>query len=563
MKKKAVPVLLAVLILIVILGLIAVVSRVVERYIPSNEWMDSSEYFGIQQEGQMALILQDQLLEQKGLLADGVPYLNMDVVSEYLNDRFYWDSGQELVIYTTPDSVIKAYAGAQEYMVADSTQTADYVPVRVQDGTAYIAAEFVKQYTAMDYEVFQDPDRIVITYRYGEVTRADAKRTTQVRELGGIKSPILTEVSGGEQVTVLMQMDDWSEVVTADGYIGYVQNSSLGETYTETLTTDFVEPVYTSIHRDYKINMVWHQVTSQEANDNLFQDIAEMEGVNVISPTWFSITDNDGNISSLADSAYVEAAHGQGLEVWGLVDNFSTEIDTAAVLNNTASRERLAEQLVNAALEYNLEGINVDFELIPEDAADGYIQFLREISIRCRANSLVLSVDNPVPMEFNAHYNLNAQGEVVDYVIIMGYDEHYVGSEPGSVASISFVTDGVTKALEEGVPAEKTILAVPFYTRLWQTDTSGNVTSEAYGMDAAQAVVNDNGAVASWNEETAQDYAEFTGADGSFFQIWLENEASLEEKLKLVQQYELGGAAAWKLGFERASVWAIMEEYTS
>ena len=467
------------------------------------------------------------------------------------------------MIYTTPDSVIKAYAGAQEYTVADSTQTADYVPVRVQDGTAYIAAEFVKQYTAMDYEVFQDPDRIVITYRYGEVTRADAKRTTQVRELGGIKSPILTEVSGGEQVTVLMQMDDWSEVVTADGYIGYVQNSSLGETYTETLTTDFVEPVYTSIHRDYKINMVWHQVTSQEANDNLLQDIAEMEGVNVISPTWFSITDNDGNISSLADSAYVEAAHGQGLEVWGLVDNFSTEIDTAAVLNNTASRERLAEQLVNAALEYNLEGINVDFELIPEDAADGYIQFLREISIRCRANSLVLSVDNPVPMEFNAHYNLNAQGEVVDYVIIMGYDEHYVGSEPGSVASISFVTDGVTKALEEGVPAEKTILAVPFYTRLWQTDTSGNVTSEAYGMDAAQAVVNDNGAVASWNEETAQDYAEFTGADGSFFQIWLENEASLEEKLKLVQQYELGGAAAWKLGFERASVWAIMEEYTS
>ena len=117
--------------------------------------------------------------------------------------------------------------------------------------------------------------------------------------------------------------------------------------------------------------------------------------------------------------------------------------------------------------------------------------------------------------------------------------------------------------MEEGVPAEKTILAVPFYTRLWQTDTSGNVTSEAYGMDAAQAVVNDNGAVASWNEETAQDYAEFTGADGSFFQIWLENEASLEEKLKLVQQYELGGAAAWKLGFERASVWAIMEEYTS
>ncbi|MDO5423404.1 MAG: glycosyl hydrolase family 18 protein [Eubacteriales bacterium] len=563
MKKKTLSVIAAVLLLILIVGAIGIISRLVEKYTPTDERVELSEYFGVSAENEMALVLQDQILEEKGILEDGIAYLNYEVVKEYLNTRFYWDANESLMVYTTPTDVIEIAAGEQEYSVSGDRTETSYVIVKVNGGQAYIAADFVQQYTALDYEIYQEPARVVLTYQYGDVTRAELKKKSVVRTLGGIKSPIVTDVAKGDKVTVLEQMEDWTKVVTQDGCIGYIQNKRLGTLYTETLTTDFVEPEYTSIQKDYKINMVWHQVTSQESNYNLLQDIADVKGVNTISPTWFSIISNDGDISSLANPDYVTTAHGQNMEVWALVDNFSTEIDTTTVLSNTSSRKTLINQLVASAIRYDIDGINVDFEAIPEEAGDAYIQFLRELSVKCRKNGLVLSVDDPVPMDFNTHYHRDEQAEVVDYVIIMGYDEHYVGSDAGSVASLPFATAGVQNTLAAGVPAEKIVLGIPFYTRLWQTDSEGNVISNAYGMDTAEYLVSENGATATWDETTGQDYAEFTDGEGYFCQIWLENEASLEEKVKLVQEYGLGGVSAWKLGFERASVWDVLLKYVS
>ena len=214
--------------------------------------------------------------------------------------------------------------------------------------------------------------------------------------------------------------------------------------------------------------------------------------VNVISPTWFSVSDNDGNVSSLASGEYVMQAHEKGLKVWGLVDNFSENMSTTTVLSNTAARQNLENQLVTYALKAGLDGINVDFESLSEDVGIHFLQFLRELSIQCHENNLVLSVDNPVPEDFTSHYDRAEQGKVVDYVIIMGYDEHYVGSDAGSVASLPWVEQGVKDTLAE-VPAKRTILAIPFYTRLWKTTDGGAVTSEAIGMDQAQQAISDNG----------------------------------------------------------------------
>lgn len=313
----------------------------------------------------------------------------------------------------------------------------------------------------------------------------------------------------------------------------------------------------------HKINLVWHQVTSMEANDSLLNDIAGAKGVNVISPTWFSVINNQGEISSLASETYVENAHAQGLEVWALVDNFNEAVDTTALLKSTASREKLANQLVAAAVQYSLDGINIDFEALPEEAGDGYIQFIREISVKCRKNGIVLSVDDPVPMPFTAHYDRAEQGIVADYVIIMGYDEHYAGSEEaGSVASLSFEKQGIEDTLKE-VPAEKIISAVPFYTRLWYTDAQGKVSSEAIGMSRAEEWLSTYGVSSNWSQETSQDYAELTDEQGGKYQIWLENEKSLEEKAKLVKEYGLGGIAAWKLGLEKPSIWDVIYKYVS
>ncbi|MCR1841955.1 glycosyl hydrolase family 18 protein [Murimonas intestini] len=561
MKKKLVPILAAV-ILIVIVAAIGIITSIVEKYTPTDEKMAPNDYFGVASDEQAALILQNQLVEDKGLIKDGVVYLGYNVVKNYLNRRFYWDSGANLMVYTTPTDIINIPAGGKNYTVSGNSNTETYEIIKVSGTDVYIAADFVQKYTNMEYELIPDPNHVLITYQWGDVTRADMKKADSVRYQGGIKSPILTSVAKGDTVTVLETMEDWTKVLTSDGYIGYVRNKKLGEARTETTSRAFEEPVYTSAKKDYKINMVWHQITNDESNYNLLYDLQDTKGLNTISPTWFSIASNDGDVASFVNSSYVDTAHAQNLEVWALVDNFNEEVSTATVLGSTASREKLSNQLIASAIQYNLDGINVDFEALTEDSEEGYIQFIRELSVKCRKNGLVLSVDVPVPQPYNNFYSMKELGTIVDYVIIMGYDEHYNGSDPGSVASLPFVRAGVEAALKD-VPSEKTINAVPFYTRIWTITPEGEVSSQAVGMDTADQALADNAAEANWSTDTSQDYGEYQDADGNTCKIWLENEKSIEEKAKLVKEFNLGGIAAWKLGFERSDVWDILLKYAS
>ena len=289
----------------------------------------------------------------------------------------------------------------------------------------------------------------------------------------------------GTELRLLEELEDWDQVATDDGYIGYVEKKKVGKVEETTFERNFQGEEYTYITMDDPVNMVWHQVTSTDANAYLEDAIANMTGVNVISPTWFCLTDTAGNISNIASADYVAKAHEKGLKVWGLIDNFTQDVSTMETLSNTASRQNLITQLIQAAVNVGLDGINVDFESLSEDVGIHFLEFLRELSIECHKNNLVLSVDNPVPEDFTSHYDRAEQGRVVDYVIIMGYDEHYSGSDAGSVASLPWVEQGIQDTLEE-VPADRVINAVPFYTRLWKT-TGGAVTSEAIGMDAGSA----------------------------------------------------------------------------
>ena len=303
--------------------------------------------------------------------------------------------------------------------------------------------------------------------------------------------------------------------------------------------------------------MVWHQVTSTDANAYFADATANMTGVNVISPTWFYLTDTSGNIASIASADYVSQANEKGLQVWGLIDNFTQEVSTTETLSSTAARQNIISQLIQAAQDVGMDGINVDFESLSEDVGTHFLEFLRELSIQCHENNLVLSVDNPVPEDFTSHYDRAEQGKVVDYVIIMGYDEHYVGSDTGSVASLPWVEQGVKDTLAD-VPAKRTILAIPFYTRLWKT-TGGALTSEAIGMDEAQNVLTENGVEAVWDGSVSQNYATFE-KDNSTYQIWPEDAQSIAEKVKLIPKYNLAGGAQWKLGFENSSIWQTISD---
>lgn len=563
MKKKAKPV-LAIGVLVIVIVMIGLLTSLVRKYTPSAEVMDSKEFFGLQSEEEVALILNHEILEYKGQIEDDICYVDFEAVKKCLNDKFFWDEEANLMLYTTPLDIIEIPAQSREYTADGKTNSMEYEIVKLDGNKTYLALDFVKKYTALEYEFFTEPNRIVMNTQWGDVTVASIRKKAKVRTLGGIKSPILREVQKNEVVTILEQMEDWTGIMTQDGYIGYIQNKRLTEERTETLTTDFEAPEYSSITRDHGINLVWHQITSMDSNYSIIYDIANVKGVNVISPTWYSITANDGSISSLALSDYVDTAHQNDMEVWGLVDNFSENIDFTKVMKSTASRTKVENQLIASAIEYGLDGINIDFEAIPEEAVDGFIQFMREISVKCRKNNLVLSVDVPPPT-YTQYYNRAALGEVCDYVIVMGYDEHYYGSEEaGSVASFSYEKDGLVDTMQE-VPANKIISGIPFYTRLWNTKTNEDgttsVTSEVMGMSEAEQMLSNNDVEAAWDDETHQNYAEFNGDDGSLYQIWLEDKYSIEDKLAMVKDFGLPGVAFWKLGFEDNAIWDTIIKY--
>lgn len=564
-NRQIIPVLIAVLLIILVGGFL--LGRMLwEKYSPSKERADGMEYFNLTDSQEMAVIFDTELLEDKGRFQDGHVYLNVETVYQYLDSRYYWDEKENQYLYALPTELVSVEVGSSEYTVSKAKQSEDYVILRADGSDAYVALDFLKKYTNFTYEYWEEPNRVHIVSDFGSKDVVTAQKKSQVRYKPGIKSPILTDVEKGATMYVLEEpeeIDEWTRVLTKDGYIGYVRDKQVSVISQEELEApEFDAPEYTSIPRDYKINLAWHQVTNADANDQLLSRIADVKGLNTISPTWFSIKDTDGNISSIASQNYVNYAHQHGLEVWGLVDNFTDGVSTYETLSKTSSRQRLVNQLTAAAIQYGLDGINVDFEMITEDCGRAFIQFVRELSIMCRINGIVLSVDNYVPTASSSQYHRAEQGVFADYVIIMGYDEHYAGSEEaGSVASYGFVEQGIQKTLEE-VPKEKVVNAIPFYTRFWKTDGDGNVSSEALGMDSADTKARNNEIEPTWDETTRQYYIELE-YEGSIYQMWMEEERSIEEKMKLIKDYDLAGVAAWRLGYERPGIWDVILKYVN
>lgn len=575
MRKKVMTVIVAV-IFIVVVGLIAVCTALVQRYTPTKDRADLQAYYGLTDAQDMAIILNNQMTGQVCRYIDGHAYLSYEFVHDRLNQRFYWDSNENILRYTTPSDVISVNAGSSEYTVTKEANRENYTIVRVDGEDVYLAVDFVQKYTNLEFTLHENPNRLILTSEWGDILTASVKKNTAIREKGGIKSEIVADVLKQDTVTVIEQLDEWSRVCTKDGMIGYTQNKNLSDTQTQTTSRPFEEPVFNHLLRDKKINMAWHQVTSQEGNGQIANVLGQTKGVNVVSPTWFYLNDNNGNIKSLASSSYVSYCHQNGVEVWALFSNLENpDVDTTAVLTHTSTRDYLTNQIIAAAIEYDLDGINLDFESLSGEVGDAYIQFIRELSIKCENNGIVLSVDNYVPSDYTAFYNRAEQAVFADYVIVMAYDEHYSGSSEGSVASIGFVTDGVRNTLKE-VPAEQVILGMPFYTRVWECVPKGDdvpevevasedyvpytVNSSAVSMSEAENRVSVNGAEKRWSEEDGQYYAEYENG-GNTYKIWMEDEASMELRLQLLKGESLAGGAFWKLGLEKSAIWDLIIKY--
>jgi spore germination protein YaaH len=517
---------------------------------------------------EVAIILQDEIISEKARYWDDTYYFDLATVHKYFNSRFYVDEREGLLLYSLPEDTIRTEIESRNISSKDGEKSRPYKVARYEGETLYIAVDFVREYTNFFYEGFKNPGRMQVYTEWGDIQVAKINRDTAVRYRGGVKSEILTESVDGERMIVLEQMETWAKVKTVDGFIGYVENRRLGEIYTERQVpvTDYEEPEVKSQVRDFKISMGWHYIGGPAGNDTFHEATRNVQGMNVISPTWFMLTDSEGNFSNFASKSYVSAAHDMGLEVWALIENIThfADVNMYEILSATSKRAYLIDSLIEVALEYNLDGINIDFEelhhWINQDIGSHFAQFIRELSIPCREHGLVLSVDNYVPYSFNDFYNRGEQGIFADYVVIMGYDEHFAGSDTaGSVASINYVENGIRRTVEQ-VPAHKIINGVPFYTRIWETE-GASVTSQAVGMRLAWEWVANRNLTPVWDEETCQYYTEYIDSDGGRHQVWLEDTESLRVRLNVMDNYGVGGVAFWQLGQETPDVWEVVLEY--
>ena len=556
-KKKAAPV-LVVLILIVLVGAAGIVSFLINRYKPGTEYMAGNEYFNLTDENSVALIQNGELLEEQAVLIGGEPYAAYTYVESQLNSCFYWDEETKGILLTTSGGVQTLLPGDAAVAKTPGGQPAVQ---QESDGKVYISLDVVKEYTDLDYAYYSDPNRVVIRNEWDGVEQATVQSdTAQVRQKGGIKSLILADVQKGDTLLYLENLDNWCKVMTADGYTGDIQTEDISEPEAIEARTAKKDS-YERITRDHKINLVWHQSTSTESNDAMAEMTAEMTGVNVISPTWFSVTDETGTISSLASADYVKLAHDAGREVWGLIDNFNEAFDETTDLAYASVRSRIIEQLLAEAASCGMDGINVDFENLKEAGIPHYLQFLRELTSAAHAQNLVVSVDTPVPQAYTMYYQRGEQARFVDYMIVMAYDEHFAGSEEaGSVSSLPFVQQAVEE-MTRVMPADQVICGIPFYTRVW-TEKFGQsaITSEVLGMDGAKNYAKENQMTETWDASLGQNVATVETSDARYT-IWMEDEQSMEEKLKVIQSADLAGVAEWKLGFECADVWSLISEY--
>lgn len=574
-KRRKVQSVILIAVVVIVIVLVLVIGKLIDKYTPSKERADLMEYYGLTEESAAAVIVDHEIVPQQAVIRDDRVYLDYEVVKELFNGRFYWDGNENILLYTTPSDVVSAEISSKDYYVTKEKHTEEYVIVYADGNTAYIAVDYVKKFTDMEYEFCKAPNRVVVKTDWADDMVVSVKKDTQIRYRGGIKSPILADTFRGDTLTLLESGENWSRVATVDGMIGYIQNKRLGEAETRSYEHTFEKEEFSHILKDGKVNMAWHQVTLPEANDKVADVIAGTKGLNVISPTWFYLDDNDGGLANLASADYVKYCHDQGIEVWPLVSNLENEeADSTEVLTHTSKRTNMVNQLIAAAIQYDFDGINVDFEALQTEAGEGYVQFIRELSLKCENNGIILSVDNYVPTEYTAFYNRSEQANFADYVIIMGYDEHYAGSDEGSVASIGFVEQGIADTLKE-VPAEQVILGAPFFTRIWEETPKEDsqdveaaaedyvpyeLTSQAAGMEESWNMVSVNGAEAVWSEEDGQYYAEYVN-EGNTYKVWLENAESMELRLQAAKENGIAGMSFWKLGLEDPDIWNTIVKY--
>jgi spore germination protein YaaH len=508
-------------------------------------------------EGSKVLVIEDKVFEHNAYISQGEHLLvSYNIIKSEIDPFILWDDKEQKVTLTTANKTVRLKTDSLTALVNSRPVTLEF-PVTIRDGIPYLPVDFVSD--MLGIRITKPlPNVVILDFLNKKREVGKILKASHLKISPSWLSPVRGKVGPGAEVNVYGKNQDWMLVRTREGVFGYVSQNNL-EVTRMTYTEPKPEPKPSSSLRG-KINLVWDYVHTTSDGSRL----PDIKALDVISPTWFSVTDENGIITNKADIRYVERAHEKGYQVWALINNnFDPEI-TSKFLNSTSARENIIAQLLLYADLYELDGINVDFENVYLKDRDMLTQLVREITPVLREQGLVVSMDVTIKStnpNWSMCYDRKALGEIVDYLALMAYDEHWATSPiSGPVASINWVERGIKTLLDE-VPPEKVLLGLPFYTREWEEtpkDLGGvSVKSKALSMAAVKQKIQETGAKITWDQSSGTNFLVYRKGNTTY-KIWVEDASSIDLKTDLVQKYNLAGTAAWRLGYEQPEIWDVL-----
>ena len=492
-------------------------------------------------------------------------YLPFTFLKEKIDSGIMYDEETNSIIFTTKDKIIQFPNEKLQYFVNEEPFSI-HMPALVQkDGTMYVAA--TPLLTIYPYKMdYSAETGAVILRKHGEILLPGTVTTNdspiRVQKSAGLFSPYVAEVSNGEKITVEKDVQSYFFIRKSNGIGGFVkkENIILDQPIVVKVEASSTEEKIALPKLKWPINLTWEAVYSNNPDQSKIQAIP---GLNVISPTWFSLINGEGDVSNLASLDYVKWAKSKEYQVWGLFSNSFDPEKTHAALKNFKTRQKIIRQLLQYANMYQLDGLNIDFENVNVEDRDLVTQFVKELTVQMHQAGLIVSMDITFISSsgnWSQFYDREKLAHIVDYLIVMAYDEQW-GNSPvaGSVASLPWVENNLKKLLEV-IPNERLILGVPTYTRIWkeQTTPGGNieVSSKAYNMDDVNQWIKDHGLTVTYDEKTGQDYAEYYDEkEKARYKVWLENDKSLQKRSSLLHQYQLAGIASWNRSFANEKAW--------
>lgn len=532
------------------------------RKLPSTVAADPEAYYQIPT-GQAMILLGDMRADSLAVLSEGECYLPLDIIQDLIDRRFYWSAADEKLFFTTPTEEILTQAGDNDYYVNKSKSTMVLPNVKLINKAPYVSLAYLKTLTGLTAERYAAPERVVFPFIYDQTYQAaDVLSATQLRTERSDQGDVLQQLAAGAQVTLLQKDagENFLEVRTGNGLIGFVDRNALGQSKLIGAAFPAKRGTYTCITKDYFINLAYHQVTNQDGNNKLEDLLSQTKGVTAVCPSWISVSGTDGAVELLSSERYVEKAHNDGVEVWAQVKDDTVGTGINSVLSITESRVKLINNLIAESIKYSFDGIMICFGGVDTQGAASYLEFIRELSIKCRNNGIILCTNLTVCNEALSDVDRAEIANMTDYTILDAYVSPNTLTVPSSISSIQQAHAALNMA-QELASTKKAIIGISFYSSCWTTSpTGGNPTIRLYSGSQTSAILIRQGITSVMDEALGQKYAEFTEGQVAY-RIWVEDVDTLELKAKLITESECAGFACASLEAEPANVWNALIKY--